>query len=133
MSKLDLHKAKPVPTHGVKPNVEVDYEEPMNETDNTQFRALAARANYLAQDRGDIQFAVKELSRRMSSPASGDWIALKRLGRYLLGYPRMVAYFPYQGKATNVTVAVDSGWAGCARTGRSTLGGLIKLGRLGWS
>jgi hypothetical protein len=129
VSKLDLHKAKPVSTPGIKPNIDAEYEEPMNETDKTQFRALVARANYLAQDRGDIQFAVKELSRRMSSPTSGDWIALKRLGRYLLGCPRMVTYLPYQGKATNVTVAVDSDWAGCARTRRSTSGGLIKLGR----
>ena len=29
----------------------------------TVFRALVARANYLAQGRGDIQFAVKELCR----------------------------------------------------------------------
>ena len=34
----------------------------------SEFRALAARANYLAQDRPDIQYAVKEVARRMSVP-----------------------------------------------------------------
>ena len=35
----------------------------------TRYRALVARANYLAVDRGDIAFCVKELARRMSSPS----------------------------------------------------------------
>ena len=49
--------------------------------EKTLFRALAARANYLAQDRCDIACAVKEIARRMSRPIRDDWVALKRLGR----------------------------------------------------
>ena len=37
-----------------------------------QFRAMVARANYLALDRVDIQFTVKELTRRMASPTEAD-------------------------------------------------------------
>ena len=37
------------------------------------YRAVTARANYLSQDRSDIQFAVKELCRKMSSPTEFDW------------------------------------------------------------
>ena len=44
-----------------------------------------ARANYLSQDRSDIRFAVKELSRRMSQPTVADRWALNRLARYLVG------------------------------------------------
>ena len=62
----------------------------------TRFRALAARANYLAQDRADIQFAVKELARRMSTAKSGDMELLKRLGRYLVGTPRAVYDYAWQ-------------------------------------
>ena len=36
------------------------------------YRALAARANYLSQDRSDIGFAVKELCRHMSTPRVCD-------------------------------------------------------------
>ena len=39
---------------------------PLSSADATKYRALAARANYLAQDRVDIQFAVKEIARRMA-------------------------------------------------------------------
>ena len=34
----------------------------------TRFRAVAARANYLSGDRPDIQYAVKEICRRMAKP-----------------------------------------------------------------
>ena len=43
-------------------------EQGLRGADATQIRALVARANYLAQDRTEIAFAVKELCRRMSSP-----------------------------------------------------------------
>ena len=43
------------------PSVELEYEpELMSAEDSTRFRGLAARCNYLAQDRADIQFACKE-------------------------------------------------------------------------
>ena len=51
----------------------------------TRFRAVAARANYLAADRPDIQYSVKEICRKMAKPVSGDWQKLVRLGRYLKG------------------------------------------------
>ena len=51
----------------------------------TRFRAVAARANYLSGDRPDIQYAVKEVCRRMAKPVGGDWEKLIRLGRYLKG------------------------------------------------
>ena len=43
----------------------------------SKFRALTARANYLAQDRTDIRFAVKELSRKMAKPNNKDWRKFK--------------------------------------------------------
>ena len=44
----------------------------------TRYRALVARANYLAVDRGDIAFCVNELVRRISSPSRQDWERLQR-------------------------------------------------------
>ena len=37
----------------------------------TWFRAVAARSNHLAADRPDIQYAVKEVCRRMAKPVEG--------------------------------------------------------------
>ena len=70
-------------TPGVKyPKEEEDAgDEELEEGDKTMFRALVARANYIAQDRTDIRFATKELSRRMANPRRKDMRALKRLGQ----------------------------------------------------
>ena len=75
ISALGLQDSKPVGTPGVKPSGQGEDEGPLSESDKSQYRALVARANYLSQDRGDIQFAVKELSRKMSCPSNLDWIA----------------------------------------------------------
>ena len=60
-----------------------------------QFRRLAASANYLGQDRHDIQYAVKEVRREMSTPTwgRGGMRKLKRLARYLLMIPEVEIEF----------------------------------------
>ena len=67
--------------------------EEMSKEDATEYRALAARANFLALDRLDIQFAVKELCRSMSAPKQESWSGVKRLVRYLLEKPRVIWRF----------------------------------------
>jgi hypothetical protein len=62
-----------------------DDDEELESGQQTQYRAIVARALYLCQDRSDIQYATKELSRRMSNPKVKDLRNLKRLGRYLIG------------------------------------------------
>ena len=42
------------------------------------YRANVARANYMCQDRSDIQYPVKELCRAMSDPTEADMLMLKR-------------------------------------------------------
>ena len=59
----------------------------------TRFRAVAARANYLAADRPDIQYAFKNTCRKMANPITGDWHKLVRLGRYLKGAARCVIIY----------------------------------------
>ena len=94
----------------------------------TRFRAVAARANYLSGDRPDIQYAVKEICRRMAKPVRGDWEKLIRLGRYLKGAPRCVQCYEWQSENAPLAGSSDSDWARCRATGRSTSGGLIQLG-----
>ena len=65
--------------------------EPMDPQDATRFRGLAARCNYLGQDRVDLQYACKEVSRRMAKPRCHDWQLLKRIGRYLVWGPKVRA------------------------------------------
>ena len=47
--------------------------------EETHFRALAARANYLALDRMDLQCATKEVCRGMAAPTRGHVKKLRRL------------------------------------------------------
>ena len=102
-----------------------------------EFRAHAARANYLSQDRPDLQYAAKEVCREMAKPTVESWGALKRLVRYLVAVPSLTWKF-HEGEAEDMTIDVfaDSDWAGCLRTRRSTSGGVACLGGVGiksWS
>ena len=87
-----------------------------------------ARANYLAQDRSDIQFSVKELARSMSSPTRGSWKGLLKLGKYLKNHYRSGYCYPYQDNPNELTVWTDTDYAGCTRTRKSTSGGVVMLG-----
>ena len=51
--------------------------------ETTRKRALAATANFLAIDRGDIVYCAKELTRHTATPTTADWEKVVRLERYL--------------------------------------------------
>ena len=102
---------------------------PLRGEEVSKYRALAARANYLAQDRPDLQFAAKEVCRGMAQPTAGHLSALRRLGRFLVFSPRVVWYFPWQSVAKTLSAYSDSDWAGCRRTARSTSGGVLMRGQ----
>ena len=96
----------------------------------TLFRALAARANYLAMDRPEIAFATKELCRFFATPTKTGVEQLKRLIRYLAGAKRLVWHFGFQNTDVDtLTVFVDTDFAGCHVTRRSTSGGAACRGR----
>jgi hypothetical protein len=99
--------------------------EVLTASEATLFRALAARANYLAMDRPECAFATKELCRFFATPTKTGVEQLKRLIRYLAGAKRLVYNFsfgPYS-KDEPLTVYVDTDFAGCHVTRRSTSGG----------
>ena len=98
-------------------------EQELPERDHTRFRALAARANYLAADRTDTMYATKEICRHMATPTVGARKKLKRLGRYLLGNARLITRYEWQGDEHEITGYSDSDWAGCRVIGKSTSGG----------
>ena len=62
----------------------------MDNQDARKYRALTARANYLAQDRPDVRFAVKDMCRWMARPRKKDWRKLVRLAKYLAAHPRLI-------------------------------------------
>ena len=82
----------------------------------TGYRALSARGNYLAQDRIDISYSSKELCKEFSVPTDRSHMKLKRLGRYLVGNPRLVYEYRWQTLPTDIDVYVDTDFAGCKET-----------------
>ena len=72
------------PGEDLKPWEEASDEEGLKGREATEFRALAARANYLALDRPDIAYSAKECCRGMANPTKGDVNKLRRLVRYLI-------------------------------------------------
>lgn len=106
-----------------------DSETELSPHEAKQFRSIAARCNFLAADRIDIQFACEEVCRRMSSPNASDWKMLKSIARYLKSHPRMLLRFEHQEPPDRMTVTVDSDFAGCKRTRKSTNGGHVMYGK----
>ena len=87
------------------------------------YRSAVARCNYLAADRFEIAFTTKELCRAMANPTMLDVKAITRLIRFLKGLPRMVQRVPFEDRPpTVVETYVDSDWAGCRKTRKSTSG-----------
>eukprot|EP00973_Karenia_brevis_P069890 9717216-Karenia_brevis.AAC.1 len=76
----------------------------------------------------------------MANPVRRDWQKLKRVGRYLITRPRVVICYQWQGRLDVATGSTkkgspgestgysDADWAGCARTRRSTSGGVVTIG-----
>jgi hypothetical protein len=83
----------------------------------------------LAADRFEIAFTTKELCRSMANPTTLDAKAVARLIRFLKGLPRMVQQIPFEDRPpTLIEVYVDSDWAGCRKSRKSTSGGIIYFG-----
>ena len=100
----------------------------LTDEQQTTFRALAARANYLALDRPDCAFAAKELCRECARPTSESFNRLRHLVRYLVHAPRLIYNYQFEDPPEEARVHVDTDFAGCAITRRSTSGGTITWG-----
>ena len=53
---------------------------------------------------------------------------MTRLARYLKDNPRTILEYPWQSRESEMEGFSDSDWAGCKRSGKSTSGGVIKIG-----
>ena len=110
-------------------NVDGEDETELSKEEASKFRRIAATANFLALDRTDIQYAVKEICRDMSRPMMKSWGKLKRIARYLIKHPRMVWKYPEveEHEVEVLDAYTDSDWAGCLGTRKSTNGGVLAL------
>ena len=63
----------------------------------------------------------------MANPTTSSWDKVKRVVRYLKGEPRVIYEYKWQNQE-NLCVYVDTDWAGCFKTRKSTSGGAIMRG-----
>ena len=129
VEECGLNGSNPMGTPGSKNSFqEHEADKPLEAGMTIPFRGAAARCNYLSADRCDLQFGAKEICRSMATPTLLSWKALKRVGRYFCGRPRLV-YTYRQQELSHIDTYVDTDWAGCVRTRKSTSGGAIMLGK----
>ena len=130
LSKVGLERGRPVDTPGVK-HEDDQHGEDMTEMSKEEakvYRGLAALANFMSQDRPDLSFASKELSKSMAGPRKKDMTGAKRLGRYLHKFPIAVIVYPWQDPPTSFKGYSDADWAGDTETRKSTTGGVLLHG-----
>ena len=128
--ELDQSGVKSVATPSEKQKSEEAFDEhPLLDGERaSKYRSLTMRAAYLSLDRADIAESVKTLARKMSAPDELAWTRLKRLGRYLLGKPRVVQMFQPQRMYDKIRVFCDSDHAGCVVSRNSTTGMITMVG-----
>ena len=102
--------------------------EPLEPEDHKRYRRAVGQLLWLSSVRPDIMYAVKELSRGLSAPTSEHEAKVKHLLKYLAGTKNFeqklqptLSLSP-QHKAIDINIYVDSDWAGCHDTRRSTSG-----------
>ncbi|XP_062541084.1 uncharacterized protein LOC134209119 [Armigeres subalbatus] len=88
---------------------------------NTKYRSLVGALLYIAVcARPDIAASVSILGRSVCSPTEADWVAAKRVIRYLKGTKKWkLQYGDPEGKLTGYS---DADWAGDLKTRKSTTG-----------
>ena len=130
VEEMDLVVGKVAVTPGVTEKIDEQMaDKAVSKEASRKYRSVTARANYLAADKVDIQYAVKECSKSMATPKNTDLPKLKRLGRYLKSHPRLQQVFDFGDNQSKLRTQSDSDWAGNKITRKSTSGGTVRLGK----
>ena len=79
-------------------------------------------------ERVDLRFKVKALARRRASPREVDYIHMQRLVRYMAGATNLVLRLHAPATQSVLNIDVESDWAGCLITRRSTSSALVRYG-----
>ncbi|XP_019150684.1 PREDICTED: uncharacterized protein LOC109147539 [Ipomoea nil] len=95
--------------------------------DPTLYRQLVGSLMYLLVTRPDLSFAVNRLCQIMHDPKQDNWVALKRVLRYVKGTQHLALRLT--GSASPVVHAFsDSDWAGRSLDRKSTAGYAVFIG-----
>ena len=138
LEQLDMTNCKPAATPCVDSLRKlIESEELLSKDERKLYRRIVGQLLWLSNIRPDIQFATKELSRGLVAPTKDHLVKMKTLLRYLAGTKPAVLQLrpkviPHSKQTSfDIDFFVDSDWAGCVATRRSTSGmALYFLGAL---
>ena len=130
LNEAGMANSKPAPAPGTKVS-NTEQEQALNAEEHSAYRRAVGKLQWMTYTRPDISYATKELARSLTEPTTADQQKLKHLLRYMRGTQHYKYYVRPTVTATEITpdvgVYVDSDWAGCATTRKSTTGFVIKF------
>ena len=132
LTLFGMDTAKPSPTTGTsaKPS---HVPQPLNTSEHKAYRAIVGKLLWLALIRPDISYATKELSRDLTAPTTESVTKVKHLLRYISGTrdhcQRLNPSVTLSDSdcTLDIDCYVDSDWAGCKTTRKSTSGTVVQL------
>lgn len=128
-----MHQCKPISTPlALKAPVSTHPDHPFH--DPTPFRSLVGALQYLTLTRPDLSLAVNSVCQHMHAPTVHNFQNVKRTLRYIHGTIHLGLRF-LSHSSPGLFAYVDSDWAGCKITRRSTSGYCTFLGAncISWS
>jgi len=131
IDEFGLTSAKAVNTPGVSTKSTGDVSE-LSPDMRIHYMRGTGKLMWLVPIRSEINYATKELSRNLQTPTDEDMSKLKHVIKYLKGTIHYV-YEIAPKVVTNmhapldIRAYVDSDWAGCRTTRKSTSGGVVQL------
>ena len=134
LERFGVKDCNPAPTPMIARLSAVRSGEKLNAVDHELYCTIAGSLLHLScWSRPDISFAVSELSRFVAAPGHVHLVAAKHLIRYLKGTKDLGIVYSRPGRGGPVDCAntlwgyVDSDWAGCPDSRRSTSGYVLVL------
>ena len=99
-----------------------DGDQKLGGDDTAAFQSALGSVMYVALDRHEILYSTKTVASFMQSPTKSTMVKLKRLVRYLVGFPQAEWAYSKQVVPKYLDVHGDSDWAGDEERKRSTTG-----------
>ena len=113
-----MGESKPVGTLMVT-GMKLSKEDTTGEVDQTQYRFMIEKLQYVVHSRPDIALAIGIVARFSSNPKETHMTAMKRIFRYLKG---IEDYGVWYKQEDDFKVYTDADWAGNVDDSKNTIG-----------
>ncbi|XP_026419567.1 uncharacterized protein LOC113315512 [Papaver somniferum] len=127
LTKANMLECKPYDTPVVKES-RASINDGVLLQNTAEYRTIVGSLQYLTMTMPDISFGVNYVSQFMHAPTDTHYLLVKRILRYLkdtIG----IGLTLRKGGISSVRAYIDSDWAGCPDTRRSTYGYAVFMGR----